>query len=439
MHTGRYLSTVKMDMHTHLSLVISGLCLLLLSTGCGKSTTLVSANNANITYSANGGTPVARLPARLPDETVRSFPLEVFDAKLLPGVGPGMITINADLPANITVVAFPSDAVGLDYMTLGGVNASEQVTAAEAHKYVVVSLERVTGGAEVWARRLNPAANGNDTVKLHVRVPHNASLEINTTEGGVIKVSGPVNSIYVHTAVGPITVDGAIGPVNLTTDNGAINVDAFAQPQSNSVQQLEMHAANGDINVMAVGANVQATTTEGNIRFIGSLIGDNNSFMTSGTGRVLATLPSDLTYRFDIESKQRVVNDFIPATLICAMATSQDTRMWTEASPDLIGQIEASDSVVTTTYSVLSVAGRYQPVNQPERPYLFFADNHSQIKRFSPEGDVLPNGGNAAQAFWSPDCDAIRLKVEQNAQPLAARLRIKAENGDVLLRLIRKH
>jgi hypothetical protein len=426
---------LNMNLHPHLSFIISVLWLLLLSTGCDKSTTLVSADRANTTPSA---TRAARAPVKPSVLVAQPFPPEVFDAMSLAGVGPGMIIINAELPADITVVAFPSDEVGLDYMTLGSGN-TEQLAAAEAHANVAVSLDRVAGGARISARRLSSAANINDSVKLHVRVPRGASLEINAKEGGNVTASGEVIDVHIYTAVGTITVDGVIGSVYLKTEDGSINMAAFAQPKSNQVQRVELHALNGDINVMAVGANVQATTTEGNIRFIGSLIGDNNSFMTSGAGRVLATLPSDLTYRFEIESKQRVVNDFLPATLICAVATSQDTRMWTEASSDLIGQIEASDSVLTTTYSVLSVAGRYQPVNQPEKPYLFFADNHSQIRRFSPEGDVLPNGGNAAQAFWSPDCDAIKLKVEQNAQLLAARLHIKAENGDVLLRLIRKH
>jgi hypothetical protein len=413
------------------------LCLLLFSTSCGGSTMLASANTAN---TASGASAVVRQPARQSAAPAQPFPLEVFDAESLPSsVGAGMVTIETDLPAEITVVAFPSPDIGLDYMTQGGGN-SEQAAAAEAHTNVSVTLSSVTGGALIWARLLNPNANANDRVRLHVRVPHNTSLVVKATKGGDITVSGEVGSVHAHTPVGTITVDNVIGPLQLTTENGSINVDAYASPQSNQVQPIELHARNGDINLTAVGANVLAETTGGNIRFIGSLNGDNNSFATTGNGRVLAALPNDLTYSFDVENRQRVVNDFMPSTLICAMATSPDTRIWAQQSPDLIGQMVASDPVITTTTrSFKSVAGRYRSGNQPERPYLYFEDKHSQVTRFSPQGDVLPNGGNAAQAFWSPDCETVKQLVVQNAQPLTARLRIRAETGEVILRLIRKH
>jgi hypothetical protein len=415
-----------MDMHTYLSLVISGLCLLLLSTGCGKSTTLVSA--ANLSNRA----PVLQNTLPPPIVTPAGMP-EVFDAVTLPGVGAGMVTIETDLPADITVVAFPSDEVGLDYIAQGG-GSTEQLSAAEAHKNVAVALDRVAGGALIWARLLSPAADTRDYVKLHVRVPHHASLVVKATNGGNVTVSGEMASVHVHTARGTITVNGVVGPAQLMTENGSINVDAFAQPQSNQVQHLELHARSGDINLMAVGANVLAATTEGNIRFVGSLSGDNNSFSTTGNGRVLVTMPNDLSYRFDVESRQRIVNDFMPATLICAMAKSPDTRMSTAPSPDLIGQIVSSDPVITTTYSFKSVAGRYR-----EKPYLYFRDDHSVVTRFLPEGDVLPNGGNAAQAFWSPDCDSVKQQIDQNTPPPTVGLHISAETGEVVLRLIRKH
>jgi hypothetical protein len=403
----------------------------LLSTSCGGSAMLTSANPANTAKAA--GSPV-RLPVRLPPSAVQSFAPEVFDAESLPGNGgAGMVTIETDLLAEITVVAFPSPDIGLDYM-IQGVGGNEQLAAAEAHTNISVTLSAVTGGALIWARPLSPNANVNDLVRLHVRVPHNTSLVIKATNSGNIKVSGEVGSVHAHTTGGAIEVNNVIGPLQLTTENGSITVDAYASPQSQQVQPIELHARSGNINLIAVGATVLAETTEGNIHFVGSLSGDTNFFSTTGDGRVLAALPNDLSYRFDVTTRKGVVNDFMPAALICAVATSPDTQMRTDRSPDVIGQIQAADTV-SNTYSYHSVMGWYQTGNQPRRPYLYFEDDHSQVTGLLPPGAILP-GGNAAQAFWSPDCDLVKQQAQTQA---AAHLKIRTENGNVALRLIRKH
>jgi len=105
------------------------------------------------------------------------------------------------------------------------------------------------------------------------------------------------------------------------------------------------------------------------------------------------------------------------------------------SSPDLIGQVFASDPIITPTYTFNSITG----LSRVGRPYLYFTTTHSLLTRLSPAGDALPNGGNAAQAWWSPDCENIKQQIEQNSQPPLVRLHIGAERGDVVLRLIRKH
>ena len=420
-----------MDMGIYqLNFIIGILWLLLLSTGCSTGTTYTSANSANREPGSVNGQASGK-PSTIMQE--------VFDAITLRDFGSGTVMIETDLPADITVIAFPSPDIGLDYITQGWGN-TEQSAVAEAHKNVAVTLERVSGGAQILARTLTPAADSRDNVKLHVRVPPGTRLVIRLIKGNNVTVSGETVSVDVRTPHGVITVNGAVGPLQLVTEDGSINVDSFAQHPQGQAPRLDLQARNGDINLIGVGANVQASTIGGNIRFVGSLSGSDNLFTTTGNGRVLVTLPDDLTYRFDVENRQRVVNDFMMSTLVCAMATSADTRLSTQMSPDVaIGQIVSSDSDNNITYTFKSMTGRYRDQSQSEKPYLYFQDNHSLVDRYSPDGDRLPNGGNAAQAFWSPGCDTVKQQVDQNTPPPTVGLRIRAENGEVVLRLIRKH
>jgi hypothetical protein len=400
--------------------IFSGLWCLCLLTGCSGGIASASRNTASTSMLAAVGAPAA--------------PPEVFDAVPLSGVGSGMVTIETDLPADINVVAFPFNEVALDYISQGwSKDNSDEAAKAEAQKNISVTLQPVAGGALIWARPLTPDTNPRDNVKLHVRVPRGASLVIKATKGGSITVSGDLASVHTHTSGGAIDVKGATGALQLATENGSISVDCAAQ---GPVQHLELHALNGDINIFGVGTNVLASTTAGNIRFVGSLNGQDNVFSTNGDGRILIALPDNVSYQFQADGYARVFNDFLPTSLICAEAIGGNLAQSSSLSPAHLGQIVASDPIITPTFTYKSVAGRYLSGNQPERPFLYFKTNHTQLVRVSPDSDVGLNGGNAAAGWWSPECDALKQRFAQQSE---VGLRVSAERGEVLLRLIRKH
>ena len=411
----------------HFSLIIGAMWLLLLATGCDTSLLLNSANTTN-------GTPNIPGESSLPPAIVPSGMAEVFDATSVPGVG--KVTIETDLPAEITVIAFPDTKIGLDY-TRGGHGASEQLAAVDAHQNITVAVTPDPTNVLIWARLLVSATNSNDYVRLHVRVPVETALIVKATGAANVTVLGKVGDVDISTPRGAIVVSGVTGAVNLITGDGAITVDALAQNPPTATQHLKAQAHNGNINLMGAVTNVMATTTSGSIRFTGSLSGGNNSFITTGNGQVQMALADDLTYHFEVTSHRRVVADVKPGALVCAMATSRDTRMGTEPSLDGIGQIEASDSVVSETYKFTGVMGEYQPTNQAKRPYLYFEDNHSQVTRYIPKSDTPPDGSNAARAFWPDDCNAIDQLFKKN-EPQTASLSIATEAGEVQLRLIHK-
>jgi hypothetical protein len=268
-----------------------------------------------------------------------------------------------------------------------------------------------------------PNYDQKDRIRLHIRVPHGSRLKIDARQGGNIAASGELSDVEATTPSGSIRVSGATGAMKLITSNGEIQVD---NREGALNQRLELYARNGSITVFSVGASVTAVTTVGNIRFIGSLFGIENSFTTTGSGKVLVALPNDIPHRFAVEGSGPVTVDFMAAALTCGWMTNASAGLKVEQSPDtVLGKIVASDSAITPTKVISGTMGKYA-----ERPYLHFESNHGQIIRRSPS-----NGGNAVQALWSPDCDKVRSQGEPNG----VNFRVRAERGDVAIRLIRKH
>lgn len=128
--------------------------------------------------------------------------------------------------------------------------------------------------------------NVNINVKYQVKVPRNATLDIETVNGGV-RVAGTRGKAHVETTNGALSIDGVHGDLRLGTTNGAIEVTRSA------------------------GA-VQAETTNGGIEIELTEVPDGSdlSFETTNGG-VTVRLPRDIRVSLDAAtSNGRVDSDF---------------------------------------------------------------------------------------------------------------------------------
>jgi hypothetical protein len=130
-------------------------------------------------------------------------------------------------------------------------------------------------------------ANQQDSAQLHVRVPPGSSLANITIPRGNVGVYGRVDGVTASiTQTGSINVFGASGNINLSTGQGAITAELA--PGTNNVTVL---SHGGGITVVALSALLNASTTNGDIRFLGTLRNDRHSIAISGTGNIDLALP----------------------------------------------------------------------------------------------------------------------------------------------------
>ena len=396
-----------------LGLILSGVYLFVMLSGCKDTAARASTNGP---AKPGDPAPYATLPAPLS---------EVFDATIpfpVPVPGSGLVTIETDLQAeNIEVITYPPpNEVVVDCVTYGA-GKTEEIAAVEAHEHVTVTVKNDGyGGVVVKASLLPPNHNPKDRIRLHIRVPDGSRLKIDARQGGNITASGEIGAIEATTSSGAIRVTGATGAMKLITSNGDIQVD---NRESTLNQKLELYAVNGNITVFSVGASVTADTTVGNIRFIGSLFGTDNSFTTTGGGKVMVALPNDLPHHFAVESGGRVTTDFMSTMVVCDLTPNASNSLKSGPSSDSMGKIITSDPVVTPTHSISVTMGAYQGGF-----YLKFQTTYREVSSSIP-------GGNLVRAWWSPECD----QVQRQEEPNAVNFRIRTERGDVAIRLIRKH
>ncbi len=284
-------------------------------------------------------------------------PSDLFGARQLPAPPGATVTINSDLNGDVQVIAFPADEVALDYVMTGW-GSTENDAAAEAASNLTVTLEPAANGVLIWARLNNDPGqvpNPQNSVQLHVRVPQSSHVVVESVLGNVT-VLGAVQSASVHTGGGDIVARGATGPLRLITNHGSI----VADERSPQPVRLELRTTGGNITIFALMATVVAHTTNGSIRFVGTLgEADANQpesaqseFKTSGNGAVVVALPDTLTYQFRAAGSARVLADFAPEVEPCGLLDSPtgeyDLRMRQTAG--YFGRIEATGAITPTNY-----------------------------------------------------------------------------------------
>ena len=140
---------------------------------------------------------------------------------------------------------------------------------------------------------------GWDRVRLTIEVPHDCSVQLSTsgggldvrdvnapvrgsTTGGSIFVAEVVGSVEMNTSGGGIRAEQLSGPIDLGTTGGSITV-------VHAIGDLEAHSSGGDIRLENVDARIRAMTSGGNIRTEGPAT--HSIYLATSGGNVSLRLP----------------------------------------------------------------------------------------------------------------------------------------------------
>lgn len=365
-----------------------------------------------------------------PTRALGDPPKEIFDATTIKGVNSGqLVTLVNELPGEIQVVAYPDDPntpdneITMDYARTGWGEKTEDQAADEAEQHIVVTMQNELSGIEIRVKSQN--ANPNDTVVLHVRVPPRTPLKITNTRGNSV-VIGEFNYVEAQmTQAGNIEVRGAVGKLSLKTPAGNISVDEMGQPSDQS-GSLDLETGKGNISMYAVGVNVKATASNGDIQFVGSLMANQpNYFETKGKGNITLALPDDVSYTFDATGGDKVVNDFVPSSIVCGEAPPTATLDYhAEPIPGQIGHVNITYQSTTTHH----ISGTMMAQNHY---YLFHLTDGKVAKYLPASSPPLQAGG----ALWTPECG----KIDTGAVSPVKFQAWAAPSGSISIRLISKH
>src|SRR5512141_246116 len=192
------------------------------------------------------------------------FSAENFEAQQLTVSSPVAVTIVSELPGEIQVISYPAAEVAVDAITTGRGN-SEDAATRQAQQGSHVTSEFKDGGVLIQAR---VGESTPDHFLLHVRVPHGSSIKVDSPRiTANVNIAGETKDVTVQVRQGDIAVRGAMGELNLKTDRGSIVVDEH----DGQNHTLDLRANTGSITLFALNAKVLASTTNGSIRFVGTL------------------------------------------------------------------------------------------------------------------------------------------------------------------------
>ncbi len=321
-----------------------------------------------------------------------SVTADTFSAQQLPVSTAVPVTIISELPGEIQVISYPAQEVAIDAVSTDAENVSARVT-----------LEFKNGGVLIQA--LN-GGNAPDRLLLHVRVPHGSSVEVDAPRAAVeVVITGEVKNARVQLHQGNIVVRSATGDLNLRTDRGSIDADEH----DDRGHTLELHANEGWINLFALNAKVVASTTNGSIQFVGTLLtasGESNNiseFTVTGAGDISIALPDNAKFRYRAFGGSRVVTDVARNTESCGLVSfpNYDFRRRALTGGDL-GRIEVGGPI-TTTNQVLGTYGQ---------GIVYFETNRNLITVFDPPNPPQRSSGPSGRGTIG-DCG--RLNTENLA------------------------
>jgi DUF4097 and DUF4098 domain-containing protein YvlB len=201
----------------------------------------------------------------------------------------------------IDVITGSNPSINVKVTKRGGGNSQSEADADL--KNVEVTMTQDGGALRIVARRTDKRVDiGNSGASAQLTVPNGATLELRTSNGGIIS-SGPVGDVIAETSNGKIDVKGTVGQLDVQTSNGQITVNGGRG-------LLKMETSNGGIEVTADNVAVDARTSNGQIRFTGSLASGTHELRTSNAG-IIITLPTEAAFNVDADtSNGKITSDF---------------------------------------------------------------------------------------------------------------------------------
>jgi hypothetical protein len=281
---------------------------------------------------------------------------------------------------------------------------------------------------------------------LHLRVPPEIDLPAIGVGTGNIEVDGGVGKVTATiTDAGDIRVRGANGDVALTTQKGSIIADVMP------TRSIIAHAKEGNLDLCTVGANVDASTTNGWVRFIGTLRGgQTHNLVTTGAGSIQIAVPAypkdhpaGQVYRVTASTAGNSINIEFPAYRfkgdgqlqnalpICGFIYSSGPYDYhVENTSASTGRIEVTP-VVTGTYFYTGTL---------DDAFYRFDTNQTQIAFYSPVSQSIHiytsaqlNRIKAGQEKIVPDCEAALNDPALGAVVL----NLKTDRGPITIQHIR--
>ena len=199
----------------------------------------------------------AQAAVTLKDRFQQTYPLQSGGTVTLDNVNGG-VTIEAWDRNEVMVVADKEVKAKTDDAAKKAMQQVQiQVNKGNGRLDIVTKLPKRDNGLFEWMA----GNNVNINVKYQVKVPRNATLDVETVNGGV-RVAGTHGKANVETTNGALTIDGVHGNLDLETTNGAINV-------TRSAGAVEAETTNGGIEIELTevpdGSDLSFETTNGGV------------------------------------------------------------------------------------------------------------------------------------------------------------------------------
>jgi hypothetical protein len=352
--------------------------------------------------------------------------------------GASPLQVINDVGGEIVIVTGKDDEVAADVIATGTGGSLEQGRIeAESH----IALLHTPTEVHVY-----PIADSNgknmdaqDRALLHVRVPANISLPKVFTRAGDIGIFGDVGDVTaVISTSGNINVRGANGNVNLLTEKGSITADVVPD------KTIIAHAHEGGIDLLGVNTVVSAITTQGNIRFLGSLrSGNSNNFVTTKTGDVAIGIPAYVKDQSDkqllrvyaststspiiVDYPPNRQNDSGPLTICGVIHSAGPYDYHIENTTARFGRIEVSPAPTVTYYFSGTLTATYYRFDTDQSRISIFAPTSQSIHIYT---DADLNRLIANPASVDPDC---RVAFTPPNDVPVINLKVSAETGRIFI------
>ena len=161
--------------------------------------------------------------------------------------------------------------------------------------------------------------NNHRRVRIEVRMPKDADLQVDTGDGSV-ETQPLIGRVKIHTGDGSVKVQAVDGSVDIDTGDGSITLEG-------AKGDIRLHTGDGHIDARNLDGRVDANSGDGHIKIDGRLDGLN---IKTGDGSIDARVQpgSKLTAGWSIRTGDGSVDVVLPADLQANIdASTNDGRI----------------------------------------------------------------------------------------------------------------